>query len=384
MAMAVFGLGVVVAPILGPTFGGWLTEHYSWRWSFYINIPIGIAAVFMILRFIEDPPYIKNAKPGRIDGFGLGLLALWLGSMQVILDKGQEVEWFGAIWIRWGTLLGISCLVLFLVWELRHPKPLVDLCIFKNRNFALGCLLITLFGAVIYGLVTLLPLFYQELMGYTSLNAGIAVSPRGLGAILAMPIIGFLTTRMDTRWLTASGFFIFAVCSIWFGEVTLNIGPWSFLWAIVLSGFGSGMVFVPLSTTTMGTLPNEQMGNASGLYNLLRNVGGSVGISLVNTIVARHEQVHRSELAHSLVPTNGLVQHQLSTLEGVLKTTNAAGPVVAQRGALAMLDHMLSSQARLWAYIDDFRYMALVCFGCVPIVFLLKKAKARRGAVHAE
>ncbi len=384
LAMAVYGLGVVVAPILGPTFGGWLTDNYSWRWSFYINIPIGIFAVFMILRYVEDPPYIKNAKPGRIDSFGLGLLALWLGCLQVILDKGQEDDWFGATWIRWATFVCLAGFVAFLIRELRLRKPLVDLSVFKNRNFALGCLLIALFGAVIYGMVTLLPLFYQELLGYTALNAGWAVSPRGIGAIVAMPIIGVLTMRIDTRWLIAAGFFIFAICSLWFGEANLAISQWTFIWAIILSGFGSGMVFVPLSTTTMGTISNEQMGNASGLYNLLRNVGGSLGISVVNTIVARHEQLHRTELVHSLSPTNPLVAHRLSALQNLLSGTNAAGPTLARSGAYKMLEHTLTSQARLWAYVDDFRYLALVCFGCLPVVFVLQKAKAKRGAAHGE
>jgi MFS transporter, DHA2 family, multidrug resistance protein len=384
LAMAVFALGVVVAPVLGPTFGGWLTDTYSWRWSFYINIPIGILAIVMILRYVEDPPYIKNAKPGRLDGWGLGLLAVWLGCLQVILDKGQEDDWFGATWIRWATFAALFAFVLFLIRELRERKPLVDLTIFKNRNFSLGCLLITLFGAAIYGLVTLLPLFYQELMGYTALNAGVAVSPRGIGAILAMPIIGVLTTRLDNRWLIASGFFIFAICSLRFGEVNLAISQWSFLWAIILSGFGSGMVFVPLSTTALGTLRNEQMGNASGLYNLLRNVGGSIGIAVVNTIVARHQQVHRSYLAHSLAATNPALQDRLSTLQNLLTSSTAGGPVMASNGAYKMVEQTLSGQARLWAYVDDFRYMALVCFACMPLVLLFKRAKARRGAIHAE
>jgi len=384
LAMAVFALGVVVAPILGPTFGGWLTDNYSWRWSFYINIPIGILAVMMILRNVEDPPYIKHASPGKFDAWGLGLLAIWLGCLQVILDKGQEDDWFGATWIRWATLLGCVCFVLFLAWELTKDKPLVDLKIFRNRNFATGCLLITLFGAAIYGLVVLLPLFYQELMGYTALNAGIIVSPRGVGAIVAMPIIGILTTRMDNRWLIGCGFFTFAICSLWFAEVNLAIGPWSFLWAIILSGFGSGMVFVPLSTTTMGTLSNEQIGNASGLYNLLRNVGGSIGISIVNTILARHEQIHHNEMAHLINPMNPQVQHRISTLQGVVGQTNAAGAVTAHNSAIAILNNMLSAQASLLSYIDDFRYMALVCFGCLPLVMLFKRARPRAGAVHAE
>ncbi len=379
LAMAVFALGVVVAPVLGPTFGGWLTDNYSWRWSFYINIPIGIFAIFMIMRNVEDPPYIKNAKPGRLDTWGLGLLAVWLGCLQVILDKGQEDDWFGATWIRWATFVLLAAFVFFLVREFTHEKPLVDLTIFKNRNFAIGCLLITLFGAAIYGLVTLLPLFYQELMGYTAQVAGIAVAPRGIGAICAMPIIGILTARMDNRWLIGSGFLIFAVCSLWFGEVNLFISQWTFIWAIILSGFGSGMVFVPLSTTTMGTLANEQIGNASGLYNLLRNVGGSIGISVVNTIVARHEQLHRSELVHSLSAGSPITQQHLSTLQALIRSTNAAGPAIASNGAYKLLEGTLNAQARLWAYVDDFRYMALMCFACAPLVLLFVRAK-RRGA----
>ncbi|MBV8550939.1 MAG: DHA2 family efflux MFS transporter permease subunit [Acidobacteriaceae bacterium] len=384
LAMAVYGLGVVVAPVLGPTFGGWLTDHYSWRWSFYINIPIGILAIFMILRNVEDPPYVRNAKPGRIDGWGLGLLAVWLGCFQIVLDKGQEADWLGSPWILWAIFLAIASFIAFLTRELRAPKPLVDLHIFKNRNFALGCLLITLFGAAIYGLITLLPLFYQELMGYTALNAGIIVSPRGIGAICAMAIIGVLTARMDTRWLIASGFFLFGICSLWFGELTLAVGPWSYIWAIIISGFASGMVFVPLSTTAMGTLSQQQLGNAAGLYNLLRNVGGSIGIAVVNTIVARHEQIHRNELVHSLAPENPLLQRRIATLEGVVSHTNASGPVISHNSAIALIDHSLSAQARLWSYIDDFRYLALICFGSLPLVLLLKKAKARRGVVHAD
>lgn len=384
MAMAVFALGVVVAPVLGPTFGGWLTDTYSWRWSFYINIPIGILAVIMILRTVEDPPYIKHAKPGRIDIWGLGLLALWLGSLQVILDKGQEDDWFGAVWIRWAAGILVVSFVLFLVWEWFGRKPLVDLRIFRNRNFALGCLLIGLFGASIYGMITLLPLFYQELMGYTAQVAGIAVSPRGIGAICAMPIIGILTARMDNRWLIGAGFVIFAICSLWFGEVYLGISQWSFLWAIILSGFGSGMVFVPLSTTAMGTLSNEQIGNASGLYNLLRNVGGSIGISVVNTIVARHEQLHRNELVHSLQATNPTAEDRLSFLQNYIASHQALGPAGSSDAALQLLNNTLHAQARLWAYVDDFRYMALACFACVPIVFFFKRARPRAGAIHAE
>ncbi len=378
IAMAVFALGVVVAPVLGPTLGGYLTDTYSWRWAFYINIPIGLFAILMILRYVEDPPYIKNAKPGKIDAIGLGLLALWLGALQVILDKGQEDDWFGATWIRWATAILLTSFVSFLIREWRAKKPLVDLRVFRHRNFALGCALIGLFGASIYGLVTLLPLFYQELLGYTALAAGWAVSPRGIGAILAMPVIGILTSKLDNRYLICAGFILFGFSSIWFGQATLGISQWSFIWPIVISGFGSGCIFVPLSTTTMAGLPNEEIGNASGLYNLLRNIGGSVGISVVNTIVARHEQLHRNELAHSINAGNPVLHGQLQGIQEYLAARGFSLSTALDK-AYALVNGQLNRQARLWSYVDDFRYLALLCFGCIPVVFLLKKTVGRRG-----
>ena len=382
LAMAAFGLGVVVAPVLGPTLGGWLTDTYTWRWAFYINIPVGIFAVFMISRYVVDPPYVKDAHPGKFDAIGLGLLAIWLGALQIILDKGQEDDWFGATWIRWAMAILLTSFVSFLIREFRHKQPLVNLRVFRHRNFAIGCVLIGLFGASIYGLVTLLPLFYQELMGYTALEAGWAVSPRGVGAIIAMPMIGYLTAKIDNRYLIAFGFTLFGIASLWFGQLNLSIGQWTFLWAVLISGFGSGCIFVPLSTTTMAFLKNEEIGNASGLYNLLRNIGGSVGISVVNTIVARHEQIHRNELAASLSPGRIEVQGALGGMQQYL-SAQGASPTTALQQAYGLINVTLDSQARLWSYVDDFRYMALVCFACVPIVFGLKKAVGMKGRISA-
>ena len=382
LAMAAFGLGVVVAPVLGPTLGGWLTDTYTWRWAFYINIPVGIFAVFMISRYVVDPPYVKDAHPGKFDGIGLGLLAIWLGALQIILDKGQEDDWFGATWIRWAMAILLTSFVSFLIREFRHKQPLVNLRVFRHRNFAIGCVLIGLFGASIYGLVTLLPLFYQELMGYTALEAGWAVSPRGVGAIIAMPMIGYLTAKIDNRYLIAFGFTLFGIASLWFGQLNLSIGQWTFLWAVLISGFGSGCIFVPLSTTTMAFLKNEEIGNASGLYNLLRNIGGSIGISVVNTIVARHEQVHRNELAASLSPGRIEVRGALGGIQQYL-SAQGASPTTALQQAYGLINVTLDSQARLWSYVDDFRYMALVCFACVPIVFGLKKAVGMKGRISA-
>ena len=385
-AMAAFALGVVVAPVLGPTLGGWLTDTYSWRWAFYINIPVGILAIFLIMRFVTDPPYIKNAHPGRFDSIGFGLLAIWLGALQIVLDKGQEADWFGTVWMRWAALTLLVTFVAFLWWEWTRSETLVNLRVFAYRNFTLGCVLIALFGAVIYGLVTLLPLFYQELMGYTALNAGIAVSPRGFGAIVAMPIIAVLTSKIDNRYIIAFGFALFGITALWFGEVNLAISQWTFLWAIILSGFATGSIFVPLATVSMSELHNEEIGNASGLYNLLRNIGGSVGISIVNTIVSRHEQLHRNELVASITAGSSEVQQRLDSVGAALNSSAAStGPALATSAdrAYGILNSSVNIQARLWSYVDDFRYLALVCFACIPIVFILKKAIAKKGAVTA-
>ncbi len=377
-AMAVFGLGVVVAPVLGPTVGGWLTESYSWRWSFYINIPIGILAIFMIMRYVQDPIYIREAKPGRFDAIGFGLLAIWLGALQMVLDKGQEDDWFGAIWIRWAVAILVVCFIAFLICELKRQEPLVNLRVFLNRNFSLGCTLIALFGGVIYGLITLLPLFYQELLGYNAFNAGMAVSPRGLGAVVAMPLIGLIGSRVDNRYLLALGFTIFGFCGLWFAHVNLILSQWSMLWPVTISGFGASMIFVPLATTSMADLPNEQIGNAAGLFNLLRNVGGSVGISIVNTVVARHEQLHRVMLAGHIDGASRVFQQRFSSALALIERTGGS-PLAAY----AILNGMLSRQSRLLAYVDDFQYLAAACFACIPIVFLLRKATARKGAASA-
>ncbi len=375
MAMGMFGLGVVVAPVLGPTLGGWLTDTYSWRWAFYINIPVGVLAIFLIMRFVKDPPYIADAKPGKLDGIGLGLLAVGLGCMQIILDRGQQDDWFGAVWVRWAFVIMIVCLGFFVVSQLTREKTLVDLSIFKNRNFTFGCLLIFMFGAAIYSAVTILPLYFQSLMDYSAWNAGLVVSPRGLGSILAMPLVGFLVSKMDTRVLVSTGFTIFACCSLVWGGITLQVSPWSLTWPIIISGFSLGLVFVPLSVVTLGDLKPESVGNGSGLYNLLRNVGGSVGISVAQTVLARHEQLHRTELSHNLAPTLPRVQQSLSQFQTAFSALSDR--VTAQHQAIGQVQRIINTQAQLWSYVDDFRYMALACFCCVPIVWCLKRVKAR-------
>jgi len=254
----------------------------------------------------------------------------------------------------------------------------VKLRVFLNRNFALGCVLIGLFGAVIYGMITMLPLFYQELLGYNALAAGMAVSPRGLGSLVAMPLIGLISSRIDNRYMLGFGFALFGFCGLWFARVDLQISQWSMLCPVILSGFGASLVFVPLASTSMAGLRNEEIGNAAGLFNLMRNIGGSIGISIVNTVVARHEQVHRVEMAGHINAASSTFQQMLG---GATALTGRTGGSPLQ--AYAIINGMLSQQARLRAYVDDFQYIAAVCFACIPIVFLLRKAIARKGAISA-
>lgn len=380
MAMGMFGLGVVVAPILGPTLGGWLTDNLSWRWAFYINIPVGILAAFLIARYVKDPPYISQAKVGKLDKIGLGLLALGLGLMQIILDRGQQDDWFGATWIRLAFPLMVLALVAFIWSQLTRKDTLVDLRVFANRNFSTGCVLIFMFGAVIYGAVTILPLFFQTVMDYSSWWAGLAVAPRGIGSIIAMPLVGFLVSRLDTRILVSAGFASFGVCSLFWSFLTPQISPWSLTLPIIISGFSLGFVFVPLSTTTLGDLRPEEVGNGSGLYNLLRNLGGSIGISVVETILTRHQQLHQTELARNVYAGRPVVTEMLHGAANILRP--GLGPYQARQLNLLQVAHEVLKQSAVWSYVDDFRYMALGCFCCVPIVWIFKKVKAR-GAMPA-
>jgi DHA2 family multidrug resistance protein len=380
-AMAVFAFGVVVAPVLGPTLGGWLTDTYSWRYAFYINIPIGILALFMINRFIIDPPYIKNAKVPKFDNLGFGALVIWTGCLQVILDKGQEDDWFGATWIRYASVALLLSFVYFLWHSWRDKDTLVDLKVFKDRNFAIGTALIFFFGIGIYSTVTVLPLFYQELLGYTAFTAGLVVAPRGLGAICGMPVIGFLSNKIDPRYLLTFGFLTFGLTTLYFGNVTLDISPTTLLVPILITGFGLSFVFVPISTAAYGTLDNKQIGNASGLFNLFRNVGGSIGISIASTLLTRRSAVHQNEILNSVPITGQQFQNSLGSTQHAL--TNFFGPANALTPARATLYQQLQRQASEWAFVDVFRWLSLLCFFCVGIVWLLRKVKPGKAPAGA-
>jgi DHA2 family multidrug resistance protein len=372
-AMAVFAFGVVVAPVLGPTLGGWLTDTYSWRYAFYINIPIGILALFMINRFVFDPPHYKDAKVPKFDNLGFGALVIWTGCLQVILDKGQEDDWFGAHWIRYTAVALVISFVYFVWHSWRDKDTLVDLKVFKDRNFRIGTILILFFGVGIYSTITVLPLFYQELLGYTAFTAGLVVAPRGLGAVCGMPIIGYLSNKIDPRYLLTFGFLTFGLTTLYFGNVTLEISPSTLLLPILITGFGLSFVFVPINIAAYGTLDGKQIGNASGLFNLFRNIGGSIGISLASTLLTRRSDVHQNEIINSVPITGQQFQNNLSTTQHFL--TNFFGTANSLPPAQATLYQQLQRQASEWAFVDVFRWLALLCFFSVAIVWTLKKVK---------
>jgi len=386
-AMAVFAFGVVVAPVLGPTLGGYLTDTYSWRYAFYINIPIGILALYMINRFIHDPPFIKNAKVSKFDNIGFGTLIVWVGCLQIILDKGQEVDWFGAIWLRWACAAMVVAFILFIYRSWTFAKPLVDLRVLKDRNFLLGSILIFGFGIGIYSTVTVLPLFYQELLGYTAFTAGLVVAPRGLGAICGMPVIGYLSNKVDPRWLLTFGFLVFGLTTLYFGSITLDVSPTTLFWPILITGFGLSFVFVPISTAAYGTLKNEQIGNASGIFNLMRNVGGSIGISIATTMLTRRADVHQTEILNTS-PGGVAGQAGINGPGSIGTLTNHAmtsyfGPANAAGAAQASIYQQLERQASSWAFVDVFRDLSLLCLVCVVIVWFFKRVKPGKGPAGA-
>src|SRR6476660_3265249 len=250
-AMALYGMGVVVAPIIGPTLGGWITDNYSWRWIFYINLPIGAVAAFMANTFVEDPPYLKNQKPGRIDYIGFGLMALGLAALELTLDLGQQRDWFESPLIVFTAVMSATSIIGFIVWELYTPEPIVHLRVFLNRNFAIGCALIASVGVVLYGSTALLPLFLQTLLGYPAVESGFAVSPRGVGAVISMMIVGRLISRVDSRYLITFGFCVLSFSTYLFTLIDLSIAQSNIIIPMLISGVAMGFVFVPLTTMSM-------------------------------------------------------------------------------------------------------------------------------------
>ncbi len=379
-AMAAFAMGVVVAPIVGPTLGGWITDNYSWRWIFYINLPVGIIAALMAEAVVEDPPYIANATVQRIDVMGFAFLTVWLGALQIVLDKGEQEAWFESEWIRWTAAISVLSCVLFVARELMTRHPLVDLRVLKNRNFGVGLLMITLVGAVLYGTTAALPIFLQTLLGYSALQSGLALSPRGIGAFCTTIIIGRIIGKVRNRYLILIGFALLAISSFWLGHINLAISRDAVIWPSVLNGISVSFIFVPLTTVSMGHLRQEQMPNATGLFNLMRNLGGSFGIAGVTALLSREAQIRHVSLVENISAYNPVfLEHYGALAQGLSQQSGSEGNMQA----LQLLYSQLHQQSQLFAFVYDFRLFGVLCVCCLPLVFLFKGVKGSKAPVGA-
>jgi len=363
----------VVAPILGPTVGGWITDNYSWRWIFYINLPVGLLAMFMAEWLVEDPPYIQRNKNATIDFIGFGLLAVWLATLQIILDKGQEADWFQADWVCWFAAISVLSLIGFIVWEFTTDHPLVDLRVFRYRNFTVGLILMTTLGAILYGTTAQLPLMLQTLMGYPALQSGYAMSPRGIAAFVTTFFVGRLLGKIRARWMLCFGFITLTVSSFMLAHLNLDVSQRDVIWPSIVNGIAISFIFVPLTTSTMSQLGQQQLGNATGLYNLMRNLGGSIGIAFVTTMLARGAQVHQALMVGHLAPGNPAFEQRFNIAKKTLG--QFADPVTAARQAYAAVYALLDQQAHLWSFVDNFFTFGILSLLTMPLIFLFKRVK---------
>lgn len=370
-AMALWGVGIVIAPILAPVLGGWLTTDHSWRWVFFINLPVSIIGVFLVWRYVFDPPYIRRPST-RIDYWGMGLLAIGIASLQVVFDKGQEDDWFGSHFIVIMSVLAVVGLVSFTIWELRSKNAVVHFRLLRYRTFATGTSLSMVLFFALYGSIVLLPLFMQELLGYPAITAGVWNSPRGIATMAMMPIAGILIgRRWDMRALLTGGLIVSGIGAYMFSFLNRNAGPWNFFWPQMVMGAGLSFMFVPLATITVDPIPQREMGYATSLIALARNLGAGIGISCFTALVARREQFHQERLGASMALGPG---EGLRTFAWARRYLEYHGnPVSAAHGSLMMIYQDLLHAAQALSYLDGFRVMAVLLILAVPFVWIMKK-----------
>lgn len=370
-SMALFGLGIVFAPIIGPAVGGWITENWSWPYIYYINIPIGFFVLAAAKELLEEPPYAKKQKGVKLDSIGFAFLAVWLVCLQIVLDKGNDADWFGSTWICWMTAVSCVSGILFLISQLTRKNTLVDLSIMKDRNFFFGTVIQIVLMGVMMASSAILPSMLQSMMGYTPFLSGISMVPRGAGCLAATVFSAIFITKIGERKMVSSGLIILGLGGLAFGEINLQISLGNIGFPNFLFGLGMVMAMVPLVELSCRTLRNEQLTNASGVQNLLKNVGAAVGTSLVTTCISRFGQMHQNMMVGKLTELNPAFIERLQAYTGAfLNNTDMASAVYAAKG---LLYNQLLQQSVLWAYIDTFRIFAIACFFVAPMVLLMKR-----------
>jgi DHA2 family multidrug resistance protein len=384
MAFAVYAMAVVLAPAIGPTLGGFITDNYSWRWVFFINIPVGIVSLLLSARILQDPPHLAKLKenPGSVDFVGLGLIAIGLGSLEVVLDKGQQEDWFASHFIVAFATTAAVALIAFVFWEWRHKSPVVEVQLFRNRNFAVSNLMMLTLGIALYGTTVLLPQYLQIWMGYSAQDAGMVLSPGGLVVICLLPIVGALVSRLDARYLVAFGFTVLAI-SLYHMSRTIYPGM-DFRTAVYLRMFqsvGIAFLFVPINTTVYAGLPPSKSNQVSGIVNLARNMGGDIGIAMVTTIIARRSQFHQAQLAAGADPGGHLLRDRLAGIALALQHAGASAATATQQAYGAVYRQLLQ-QAQTLAYLDTLFIFACFSAIMVPLVLFTQRSEGRAPAAH--
>jgi DHA2 family multidrug resistance protein len=382
MAFAVYGMAVVLAPAIGPTLGGYITDHYDWRWVFFINVPVGILSLFLSNHFVTDPPHLAKAKEtaGRIDYIGLSLIALGLASLELVLDKGQEDDWFHSSFIVWCSAIAAVALVSFVFWELSQEKPIVDIRLFKNRNFAASNVMMFTLGVTLFGTTVLLPQYMQVLMGYSAQDSGMALSPGGFVVILLLPFVGRMIGKVDPRLLIAFGFVVSSIALFYMG--THLYQGIDFKTAVSLRAFqsvGLAFLFVPINTIVYNGVPPEKNNSVSGIVNLSRNMGGDVGIAFVTTFIARRAQTHQAMLSADTTSYSHAFQSRLMGMSAAIQHTGVSAADATHK-AMAALYGQLVQNATTLAYIDAVRVLGVAVALMVPLLLLTQKPKAGAAA----
>ena len=370
-AMAVFGMGVIIAPIVGPVLGGWITDNWSWPWIFFINVPFGCLAAILSKKMLFNPPYSQRQKGVKMDGWGFLFLTIWLLCLQVFFDKGNNADWFNATWIRW--IFGVSCFsgICFFISQIVRKNTLVDLSVFKDRNFIIGTFIQVIMQAVLYASLAILPQFLQSMMGYTAFLSGFSMMPRGLGSMTAMIICALIADKVDKRMLVCVGLALLGTAGLVFGFLNLQIASMNIMIPNYIMGLGMGLSMIPIINLSMETISNKQMTNASGLQNLLKNIGSAVGTSLVATMLTRFAQMHQCMMVGKLSDLNPVFIERVQTTTAALaKYTHIS---VATHMAEYSQYGTLVKQANLWAFMDSFRIFGVLCLVLIPLLFLFKK-----------
>ncbi|HTS75336.1 MAG TPA: DHA2 family efflux MFS transporter permease subunit [Bryobacteraceae bacterium] len=381
MAFAIYGMAVVLAPAIGPTLGGYITDNFDWRWIFFINVPVAIVSLMLTSRLVEDPPHLKalKGKAGKVDYIGLGLIAVGVGAAQVVLDKGQREDWFSSPFIFWFQVVSSVCIIAAIFWEYNHENPVIDIHLFRNRNFSVSCIMMFMLGGALFGATVLLPQLVQTLMGYTAEQAGWVLSPGAVVIILMLPFVGKMVGKLDPRWMIVFGFAVAGFGLLNMTHITADMDIRTIVMMRIYQMFGVAFLFVPIQTMTYVGVPMEKNNHISGMINLARNMGGSIGIAGLETILARRTQFHQNVLSSHTSSFGAAFQ---SSVAGITQSLINAGydAVTAGQMAYGRIYGMLQAQAAWLAYVDTIFIYAMACFAVAPLALFMRRPKKASGA----